>query len=88
MNGETELTAAFNLCSLCFDKAGTQSQIVTDLNGVKTSSDMLATFPYVRLLVRQGEVEVLAVNGKDNVSDKLTKGYESNPQHITELVTV
>ena len=49
---------------------------------------MLATFPYVRLLVRQGEVEVLAVNGKDNVSDKLTKGYESNPQHITELVTV
>ena len=42
MNGETELTAAFNLCSLCFDKTYTQSQIVTDLNGVKTSSDMLA----------------------------------------------
>jgi hypothetical protein len=35
----------------------------------------------------QGAIEVLAINGKDNVSDTLTKGYESEstPQRINEF---
>jgi hypothetical protein len=58
------------------------------------SANMLArTFHYILVLqslVRQGEVEMIAINGKDNVSDKLTKGYESNPQleHTNEFFAV
>ena len=36
-------------------------------------------------VVRQGAAEILAVSGKDNVSDTLTKGYESTPQRINEF---
>ena len=44
---------------------------------------------YVRSRIRQEAGDVLAVNGKENhdVSDKLTKGYESIPPHIKEIFT-
>jgi hypothetical protein len=42
-------------------------------------------FHYVRGLVRNGNIDVLAVNGKDNCSDTLTKGYEQIPSRIKEF---
>jgi hypothetical protein len=42
-------------------------------------------FHYVRGLVRNGNIDVLPVKGKDNCSDTLTKGYESTPGRVSEF---
>ena len=58
---------------------------------MKTSANMLARTFFIIYghLSDKEKLKVLAVNGKDNVSDTLTKkGYESNPQHTNEFFAV
>ena len=81
-NHELELTAA----SICTDSASTRQALNRKQSWSEDKQRHVGTaFHYVRSLVRQGAIEVLAVNGKDNVSDTLTKGYESTQQRINEF---
>jgi hypothetical protein len=81
-NPELELTAA----SICTDSASTRQALNRRQSWSEDKQRHVGTaFHYVRPLVRQGAIEVLAVNDEDNVSDTLTKGYESTPQRINEF---
>ncbi len=81
-NHELELTAA----SICTDSASTRQALNRKQSWSEDKQRHVGTaFHYVRSPVRQGAIEVLAVNGKDNVSDTLTKGYESTQQRINEF---
>ena len=71
-NLELELTAA----TICTDSASTRQALNRKQSWSEDKQRHAGTaFLYVRSLVRQGAAEVLAVNGKDNVSDTLTKPW-------------
>ncbi len=79
---ELELDAA----QLLTDSASTRLSLYGKQSWCEDKLRHVGTaFHYVRGLVRNGNIDVLAVNGKDNCSDTLTKGYEQSPSCIKEF---